>query len=53
MKHFVFLSLVFSALTGLVVGCNMAYKPDVNIENADIKHQSGNTTELKGEYHAK
>lgn len=52
MKWF-FGSLVVVSLLGFVVGCSMAYKPDVNIENADIQHQSGNTTSLKGEYNAK
>lgn len=34
-------------------GCNTAYKPNVNIENAEIQHQSGNSAHLKGEYNAK
>lgn len=46
-------SLAIAGLLGFVVGCNLAYKPDVNVENATIEHQSGNTTQLKGEYNAR
>ena len=44
----------FSAvILGFMVGCNIAYKPDVDIEHAKIQSQSGNTSTLKGEYNAK
>lgn len=46
-------SLAIASVLGFVVGCNLAYKPDVKVEKAQIHSQSGNTTELKGEYHAK
>lgn len=50
-------TLVMVALLGVVIGiltgCNLAYRPDVDIQHADIQHQSGNTTKLKGEYNAK
>lgn len=52
MKWF-FLCLFAASLSGFVVGCNVAYKPDVDIEHAKIQSQSGNTSTLKGEYNAK
>ena len=48
MRTVAFFALV--AVFGFVIGCNAAYKPNVNIDHADIKHQSGNQTEIKGEY---
>lgn len=42
--------LVLTAIIGFIVGCNTAYKPNVNIDHADIQHQSGNHAEIKGEY---
>ena len=50
----ILLFLVFSAsVSGFIVGCNVAYKPDVDIEHAKIQSQSGNTSTLKGEYNAR
>lgn len=49
MKHWIVGSLIVAWILGLVAGCNIAYKPDVDIENAEIKHQSGNKSEIKGE----
>lgn len=49
-----FSSFVFcSALFVFLNGCTASYKPNVNVEHADIQHQSGNSATLKGEYNAK
>lgn len=44
MSSYFVVAAIVAVIAGFLVGfagCNMAYKPDVNIENADIKHQSG------------
>lgn len=47
-------AVLFSvSLIGFIVGCNTAYKPNINVEHADIQHQSGNSAQIKGEYNAK
>lgn len=46
---FCFCSALFIGLNG----CTAAYKPNVNVEHADIQHQSGNSAQIKGEYNAK
>lgn len=51
MKQWLFV-LLAACIFGMA-GCNIAYKPDVDIEHAKIQSQSGNTSTLKGEYHAK
>lgn len=53
MKKWFFGSLVVAWILGMAVGCNIAYKPDVDIEHAKIQSQSGNTSQIKGEYNAK
>lgn len=53
MKHWFFCSLIVAWILGITVGCNFAYKPDVDIEHAKINSQSGNTSSIKGEYNAK
>lgn len=49
MKKWFIGSLIVSWILGMAVGCNFAYKPDVDIENAKINSQSGNKTQMKGE----
>ena len=53
MKKWIVGSLFVTFILGLAAGCNIAYKPDVDIEHAKIQSQSGNTSTLKGEYNAK
>lgn len=48
-KAFCFYTLLCAFVLGIVAGCQFAYKPDVDIENAKINSQSGNKTQMKGE----
>lgn len=56
MKHFVafFLFSVFAtAVSGFIVGCHLAYKPDVDIERATIQSDKSIHGSVRGEYNAK
>lgn len=53
MKYFVFFSVLASVISGLVVGCNLAYKPDVDIERATIQSDKSIHGSVRGEYNAK
>lgn len=53
MKHWFFGSLVVAWILGMAVGCNFAYKPDVDIERAKINSDRSVTTKIEGAYNAK